>query len=266
MEKIFEIASNVGTPLALAGLTAAVLFFTYRAIIKLKIFSKQKEQNAFKIINKILNYLFVLSLVSIVLGVGSYLISNVVFDSKKNSKDPPIEELQPKFDSSFLEKEGNLYLKAEKKLILASIQNNIIDTSKKDSGELNIVHVRDTVIEDLPIKYFTLLNRTQNSVVITGAAVDIREYTAYMSIPETRQLKPLVIWDITLPYSDGYFEYDVINPIIIGKDDAVVIGVRFSCRYKGKKISPSSSTKYLLDFIFLTENKEVTAISHWIKF
>jgi hypothetical protein len=74
MENIFRIASNVSTPLALAGLSFAILFFLVRNIIGLKIFSTLAQESTFGLLKHIFNGLFVLSLVAMILGFVGFLI------------------------------------------------------------------------------------------------------------------------------------------------------------------------------------------------
>lgn len=264
MKSIFDTASNISTPLALAGITVIVLFFIYRTVLKKKIFSRQKEGNTFKIINRIITYLFVLALVSILLGVSGYLYNK--YEKTNSSKNPsiPIEKMEPQFDSTLFKKTGSSLKTDLLEVQKASLFN--YNNKDKSKGELSIVHVRDSTTGDLPVKFFTLMNRTSKSVIINKAAVDIIEYIPYASIPKTRKLRPIVIWDITLPYRSGYFEYKPQNPIIIEKDDAVNIGVRFSCDYYGKPISPSASTSYTFKFIFITDDEDIKAESSEITF
>jgi hypothetical protein len=84
--KLIEIAAKIGTPLALAGLTVAVLFLVYRAIIKSGLLSTVHASHTFKILNRVLTYVFVLALVAIALGVASYLVPSVVERPRKVSE------------------------------------------------------------------------------------------------------------------------------------------------------------------------------------
>ena len=79
---LFEIASKVGTPLALSGIIIVVLFLLYKIILKKEIFPKLTKIHSFKIINKIINCLFILALVAIILGFVAYII---ISSNKKNN-------------------------------------------------------------------------------------------------------------------------------------------------------------------------------------
>lgn len=74
MEKIIEIASNVSTPIALSGLIAAFLFFIFRKILGMNIFSKISQNNSFKILQLIINKIFIVSIVAMILGFFGYIL------------------------------------------------------------------------------------------------------------------------------------------------------------------------------------------------
>ena len=75
MKNIFEIATSVSSPLALAGLIAAIMFYIIMQMVK------QKRQNPlFVTISK---YLFTLALVAIVLGFAGYLFVFAYTPSKE---------------------------------------------------------------------------------------------------------------------------------------------------------------------------------------
>ncbi|WP_371195003.1 hypothetical protein [Glaciecola sp. SC05] len=75
MEKIFEIAANVSTPLALSGLFAAILFFVLRKILEKDIFPSLTKSGSADIVKLIINRLFVLALFAMILGFSGYIIS-----------------------------------------------------------------------------------------------------------------------------------------------------------------------------------------------
>jgi hypothetical protein len=75
MEKIFEIASKVSTPLALAGIVIVALFFVYREIIKKNIFPTLTKNLSSEIIKLLIKCLFVLGLISLILGFASYTVN-----------------------------------------------------------------------------------------------------------------------------------------------------------------------------------------------
>jgi len=82
MNSIFEIASKVSTPLALAGVVVAVLFLIFRQIIKKNIFPKLTVALAGTIIQSIINKMFILALVAIVLGFAGYVVATFALEPK----------------------------------------------------------------------------------------------------------------------------------------------------------------------------------------
>jgi hypothetical protein len=67
-QSIFQIATNISTPLALAGFVAAVLFFILNRILSLNLFPQLTAHISSAILKLIINRLFILSLVAMVLG------------------------------------------------------------------------------------------------------------------------------------------------------------------------------------------------------
>jgi len=262
MNSIFEIATKISTPLVLSGITIFTLFFIYRYILKKKIFSRLKENNTFLIINRIITYLFILALVSIFLGTIGYLKTNKENNNFKDNNSIPVEKLEPQFK---INSQNNLKSKGS----FEQSNINIQKASFYDFGQMNIiqdglsiVHERDSTDGSFPIKFFTILNRTGNSVVINRAAADIVKYAHCLSSSPTGKLKPLVIWDAEIPAKEGYFEYKPKNPILIANEDAVIIGVRFYFIRYGRIISPSENGDICtLRFIFLTDRKRINAKS-----
>ncbi len=74
MQEIFEIASNLSTPLALGGFFAAVVFFIFRQILKKNFFPTLTKSHSAEIIKTIIDRLFVLALVAMVLGFAGYIL------------------------------------------------------------------------------------------------------------------------------------------------------------------------------------------------
>lgn len=74
MEKIFEIASQVSTPLALAGFFAALVFFIFRQIVAKNIFPRLTAAIGADLLKLIVDRLFVLALVAMVLGFVGYVV------------------------------------------------------------------------------------------------------------------------------------------------------------------------------------------------
>jgi hypothetical protein len=74
MEKIFNIATSVSTPLGVAGLILAILFYVILNILKTK--------NGLPIYSTILKYLFILSLVAMLLGFSGFVFEKYYENSR----------------------------------------------------------------------------------------------------------------------------------------------------------------------------------------
>jgi len=79
-ERVVDIARKVRTPLALSGVVIAVLYAIYRQVLSLNVFENIGANPTFLLLQNVLDKLFWLALVSIVLGVISYLITALISD------------------------------------------------------------------------------------------------------------------------------------------------------------------------------------------
>jgi hypothetical protein len=77
MQKVFEIASNISTPLALGGFVSAILFLILRQILRLGIFSAVSGPQTSRVILVVVNRLFVLSIIAVILGFLGY-VTNLI--------------------------------------------------------------------------------------------------------------------------------------------------------------------------------------------
>jgi hypothetical protein len=119
---------------------------------------------------------------------------------------------------------------------------------------------------DLPVLNFTLVNRTGHSIVITKLRLSVIEFAAFLSEATTRELNAIAVWDITLPYRTGPLEFIPRSPILIANDDAVTIGLRFSCEYiDGARVHPGEAGSYLFKLAFVSDTGE-EAVSDEIAF
>lgn len=87
MEKLFEIATNIKTPLALGGLIAVIFFFIIKKIIS-KIDIPKSVQVRADILKKIINFSFMLAILSVILGFLGYVsaYTDFNFNINKNVK------------------------------------------------------------------------------------------------------------------------------------------------------------------------------------
>jgi hypothetical protein len=74
MNGIFDIASRIATPLALAGFFGAVLFFALRRVLQPQFIPAVRRPESALILLRIINLLFVLCLVGMILGFSGYLL------------------------------------------------------------------------------------------------------------------------------------------------------------------------------------------------
>jgi hypothetical protein len=72
--QMLGIAQDIGTPLALGGLFAIILFLLIKQIIAKNIFPSLTKGMSSSIIKKIIDYLFILAIVSLLLGFTSYIL------------------------------------------------------------------------------------------------------------------------------------------------------------------------------------------------
>jgi hypothetical protein len=73
--KIFKIVERVKTPLSITGIALMVMYLVIKKVLDLDIYDNVGAENTFTIIDKIINYVFIVSIVSLLLGITAYLIS-----------------------------------------------------------------------------------------------------------------------------------------------------------------------------------------------
>jgi hypothetical protein len=73
---ILEVATKVSTPLALAGITLSFLYLIYRLLLRSQLLSHLGATHSFRIVNRVITYLFVLAIISIILGVGAFVVTH----------------------------------------------------------------------------------------------------------------------------------------------------------------------------------------------
>jgi hypothetical protein len=78
MEKLFEVASSISTPLGLGGFLAAVLFYIFKQILTRDFLRQTTSAHSADIIKIIIDRLFVLALIAMVLGFIAYLVTKLV--------------------------------------------------------------------------------------------------------------------------------------------------------------------------------------------
>jgi len=74
MNAIFDIASRIATPLALAGFFGAILFIIVRQILQGRFITTVRRPDSARILFRIINLLFILCLVGMILGFTGYML------------------------------------------------------------------------------------------------------------------------------------------------------------------------------------------------
>lgn len=238
MNTLFEIASGVKSPIALGGIVMIALFLLYRTILKKLISQKLTKKHIFKIINRIMTYLFILALVAIIVGALTYTKK---INRTKIELVMPSVVVTPSETLIFERKPPKFPSPAEKQKYASTSVNK----------DFSVIHFTVEEKEPFPIIKFTLMNGTEDAQVITKLKIIIHEYAPYIAAPHPLVLKPLVVWDIKLPHDEGTFEYKPSNPILIPSDSAASINLRLFHSDIGGPDSPHRASHYTLKFVFI---------------
>jgi len=102
MEKIFDIAANVSTPLALAGVIATILFFILKSLISKNVFQTLSKSHSANIIGLIVRRLTVISIIAMLLGFIGFIfvrmapakIEGIVFVNNKEMANVSVKILE----------------------------------------------------------------------------------------------------------------------------------------------------------------------------
>jgi hypothetical protein len=73
--RVGRVLDSIKTPLTLAGLALLVFYGVTSNILALKIFPTLAQSNSAALLTHLLDYTFILAVVSIVLGVASFLVT-----------------------------------------------------------------------------------------------------------------------------------------------------------------------------------------------
>jgi hypothetical protein len=246
MNKLFEIASTLKTPLALGGVVVIAMFLIYKAILKKKIFPRLTKIHSYKLINKIVDDLFFLAIFAMLIGFIGYIYvyvapSRTSIEQSESIKLPSLEKLVPS-ETLTIELEPPKFPSPSEKQKYASTAVN---------KDFSVIHFTVEEKEPFPIIKFTLMNGTENTQVITKLKVTIHEFGTGIAEYIPLVLKPLAVWDVKLPYSKGIFNYKPASPILIPSDNAASINLRlFHSEIEGPD-SPHRASYYTLRFVFI---------------
>jgi hypothetical protein len=97
MNKLFQTASRIATPLSLASVIVIALYLIYKAVLALEIFSILEENNTLILISSIVDKLFYLASIALVLSIASYIYTQYLKHIESNStKNNVIDKSEPK--------------------------------------------------------------------------------------------------------------------------------------------------------------------------
>jgi hypothetical protein len=89
---ISNIVRTIKTPLTLAGFCMLIFYLVVKQMLPL--LSPQSSEASFYLLNKMLNYVFALSITSILLGISSYVLAKVLPQPRRSHlqiADPRVE-------------------------------------------------------------------------------------------------------------------------------------------------------------------------------
>jgi hypothetical protein len=103
--RLFQVASRIKTPLALAGGSLVLLYAVYHQVLALPVFSQVGAQPTFVLLQGVLNKMFWFALVALILGVGSYIFTAVLKQKLQNNRSSValIDASLDPHDSAYLE-------------------------------------------------------------------------------------------------------------------------------------------------------------------
>ncbi len=71
---ILEIGTKITTPIGISGFIITILYLLYRLLIRGRLLSRIAPAHTFKVINRLTTFIFILSIVGMVLGFIGYIV------------------------------------------------------------------------------------------------------------------------------------------------------------------------------------------------
>lgn len=71
---LFRITERIKTPLALGGAVVIVLYLVFSRVLSLPVFGDLGQDHTYSLLHDVLRYVFWLAIVTVVLGVGSFVV------------------------------------------------------------------------------------------------------------------------------------------------------------------------------------------------
>jgi hypothetical protein len=97
--RLAAIATRIQTPLGIAGLALVILYAIGRQILQMKIFDNLGASNTFLVVEGLLQKLFYLALISLFLGVATY-IANIYLQSRLPRRRSKLELINAELDKT----------------------------------------------------------------------------------------------------------------------------------------------------------------------
>jgi len=243
---IMKSIASISTPLGVSGIAIIMVYGIYKAIIKKDTLTRLREKNSFRVLELIIRYIFILAIVVAVLGIVSFTVIAILGQSKSDENRPVHEVLYPQTSLLF-----------PKQIIAKDSWRLLQVVDKPIESEITIISSSQISKTPFPSFRFTLMNRSKDTKVVTKVLLLVVGYEPFLSIPNSRALEPLVVWDIVLPYSTGTFSYTPASPVLLASNDAVSIDLRFLCISQNVNISPYEAGHYKVIVRFVTDQGDL---------
>jgi len=109
LEKLFKVVEQVKTPLSLAGAVLIVFYLLLQQVLNLRVFENIGSSSTAILLHEIVQYLFWLALISILLGVASYVVA-IILNHQLRSRESDVQLIDARLDpqtSNYEEHEQN---------------------------------------------------------------------------------------------------------------------------------------------------------------
>ena len=97
LEKIFKVVEQVKTPLSLAGVVLIAFYLLLQQILNLRVFENIGSSSTATLLHEIVQYLFWLAVLSIMLGVASYVVA-IILNHRLHSRESNVQLIDASLD------------------------------------------------------------------------------------------------------------------------------------------------------------------------
>lgn len=247
--KLFEIVSNIKSPLAIIALVILAFYLLYRLILKRIIFEKLTEKHTFQVINKVIDYAFILTYIALIIFL-------LIFMFLRGDKRSSIEKAIPTIDTTF--KEVLEYKLPSPKFPTEEEKKRLASTSTLEG--FKVVHFIVKKEKPFPLINITLQNDLEKNMIITEIKTVIYSHSREWPIikePTTYVLEPVAICNIELPDAlSGTFIHKLEKPVVISTQNAATITVQL---YKKDLLEgfrpPHDTGDYVFKIVFVSASR-----------